>query len=213
MKRFAREIVLLIIIACASAFLLRGRPQDSDTAEIRAVSPPSEPAAAMKNSTATSDDAQQMQSAQSEQVIAVLPVNTVLPADGVSTESDGSDDGRMKITIRVTGLRTKPSTLRVAVFESSEGFPQPEQSTSTTVVESDGDQAEFSLTLPVNHPLAIAVFQDLDGNKVITKNGFGIPTEPYGFSNKARGLLGPPTFQQAVVRVGDGQDTLEIQIR
>lgn len=213
MKRFAREIVLLIIIVFASAFLLRGRPQDSDIAEIRAVSPPSEPAAALKNSTATSDDAQQMQSAQSEQVIAVLPVNTVLPADHVSTESDVSDDGRMKITIRVTGLRPKPSTLRVAVFESSEGFPQPEQSTSTTVVESDGDQAEFSLTLPVNHPLAIAVFQDLDGNKVITKNGFGIPTEPYGFSNKARGLLGPPTFQQAVVRVGDGQDALEIQIR
>lgn len=221
MKRFAREIVLLIIIGCASAFLLRGRPQDSDTAEIRVVSPPSEPAAAMKNSTATSDDTQQMQSAQSGQVVTVLPVNavlpasasTVVPADDVSTESDGSGDVRTEITIRVTGLTPKPGALRIAVFESSEGFPKPEQSTSTTVVESDGDQAEFSLKLPVNHPLAIAVFQDLDGNKVITKNGFGIPTEPYGFSNKARGVLGPPTFQQAVVRVGEGQDSLEIQIR
>jgi uncharacterized protein (DUF2141 family) len=187
MKRFTREIVLLIIIACASAFLLRGRSGDSGTAEIRAVSKSMEQAAAMKNSTAAADD--------------------------VSIESDGSDDVRTEISIRVSGLTPKPGTLRVAVFESSEGFPKPEQSTSTTVVESEGDQAEFSLKLPVNHPLAIAVFQDLDGNKVITKNGFGIPAEPYGFSNNARGVLGPPTFQQAVLRLADGQDSLEIKIR
>lgn len=213
MKQFTREIVLVMMIVGASLFLLRGRSENSSTVEIRPVSNLIEKAAPMKNLTAASDDAPQMPSAQSEQVVAISPSDAVVPADDISTESDGSDDFRTKITIRVTGLMPKPSTLRVAVFTSSEGFPKPEHSTSTKVVECDADQAEFSLTLPVNHPLAIAVFQDLDGNTIITRNGFGIPTEPYGFSNKARGLLGPPAFQQAIVRVGDGQDVLEIQIR
>lgn len=207
MKRFAREIVLLIMIACASAFLLRGRSEDSSTAEIRPVSKPMGKTAAMQTSTSMFDDAQQMPSAQSEQVV------TAFPAGNVSTASEDSDEIRTKIRIRVTGLTPKPGNLLVAVFESSDGFPKSDQSTSTTVIEADADQAEFSLTLPINHPLAIAVFQDLDGNRIITKNGFGIPTEPYGFSNKARGLLGPPTFQQAVVQVAEGQDSLEIQIR
>lgn len=207
MKRLTHKIVFLIMIACAIAFLLRGRSDDSSMTEIRSVSQQNEKAAATKNSTAASDDAQQMPSAQSEQVV------TVLPAGDVSTASEGSDEIRTEIQIRVTGLIPKPGKLLVAVFESPDGFPKSDQSTSTTVIDVDADQAEFSLTLPVNHPLAIAVFQDLDGNKVITKNGFGIPTEPYGFSNKARGLLGPPTFQQAVVHVADGQDSLELQIR
>ncbi len=206
MKRFTREVVLLMIIACAIVFLLRGRARDSGTAEVPAVFQPTEPVAAMKNSTAAADDAQQIQSVQS------MPV-AVLSAADVLIASDGSDDDRTEITIRVSGLTPQPSTLRVAVFESSEGFPKPEQSTSTTAVETAGEQAEFSLILPVNHPLAIAVFQDLDGNKVITKNGFGIPTEPYGFSNDARGVLGPPKFQQAVMQIMEGQAALEIKIR
>ncbi len=213
MKRYTREIVLVMMIACAIAFLLRGRTEDSSTAEIRTVSKPMEKTAAMKNSTSTLADAQQMPSAQPEQAVTAFPANAVLPANDVSTASEGIGEVRTDIKIRVTGLTQKSGKLLVAVFESSDGFPKSDQSTSTTVIEADAEQSEFSLTLPVNHPLAIAVFQDLDGNKVITKNGFGIPTEPYGFSNKARGLLGPPTFQQAVVKVAEGQDSLEIQIR
>ena len=44
---------------------------------------------------------------------------------------------------------------------------------------------------------AIAVFHDLNRNGVLDKNPFGIPTEPYGFSNNARNTFSAPSFGQA----------------
>ena len=102
------------------------------------------------------------------------------------------------------------------IFESEAGFPKSELSSQTTVVPSTEGQIRFSLELPRNQPVAIAVFQDLDGNGTLSKNQIGIPTEPYGFSNNARGLLGPPSFRQAVFTISDGRDraeAMEIKVR
>lgn len=111
-----------------------------------------------------------------------------------------SADGQT-LQLRVTGLKRAASDLRIAVFDSPDGFPQPSSSSSTLVVPVGADQGEATvdLAVPVNVPVAVAVFQDLDGNGVLTKNAVGIPSEPYGFSNDARGLFGPPTFEAAAL--------------
>jgi len=44
---------------------------------------------------------------------------------------------------------------------------------------------------------ALAVFHDRNGNKELDKNVLGVPVEPYGFSNDARGTLGPPSIDKA----------------
>ena len=44
---------------------------------------------------------------------------------------------------------------------------------------------------------ALAVIHDENSNGKLDTNWLGIPTEGYGFSNDARGLLGPPTFLAA----------------
>ncbi|MRR38306.1 DUF2141 domain-containing protein, partial [bacterium] len=41
---------------------------------------------------------------------------------------------------------------------------------------------------------AIAVFHDKNDNDVLDKNIMGVPKEEYGFSNNARGRLGPPDY-------------------
>jgi uncharacterized protein (DUF2141 family) len=84
------------------------------------------------------------------------------------------------------------------------------------VVSTNGERVEFSLELPTNRPLAIAVFQDNDGNGKLTKSQMGIPREPYGFSNNARGILGPPKFKQAAFELEprtDNTETIEIKVR
>ena len=41
----------------------------------------------------------------------------------------------------------------------------------------------------------------------------GVPTEPYGFSNNARGFLGPPAFKKAVMQVNaDDKDVSIVMI-
>ena len=44
---------------------------------------------------------------------------------------------------------------------------------------------------------AISIFQDLNGNGELDENKSGIPSEPFGFSNDARGKLGPPKYKKA----------------
>jgi uncharacterized protein (DUF2141 family) len=119
-------------------------------------------------------------------------------------------------TICVKGLKAKASNIHVAVFDSEVGFPKPELCSQAIVVSVAEDQVSLSLPLPCNQPIAVAVFQDIDGNGSLSKNKFGIPTEPYGFSNDVRGLFGPPSFSQAAFTIShsrEGAGIMEINMR
>ena len=117
------------------------------------------------------------------------------------------------VAIHVSGLTNKSSNLYVAVFDSAEGFPKPEHSSTTTTISVDAESVEFSLSLPDTSPTGIAIFQDLNGDGKLTKNGFGLPIEPYGFSNNARSTFGPPSFSQAAFKVSEKTSPIEITVR
>ena len=51
----------------------------------------------------------------------------------------------------------------------------------------------------------------LDGNGILDKNFFGVPTQPYGFSNKAEGFLGPPSFEDAAIEI-DADQTVGVDL-
>ncbi len=55
---------------------------------------------------------------------------------------------------------------------------------------------------------AVAVFHDENGNGVLDTNFFGVPIEGYGFSRSAKGLFGPPDFEQAAVEIPTGGETI-----
>lgn len=117
------------------------------------------------------------------------------------------------VELLVRGLRPAESRLQVAVFEGAQGFPDADAAAERTTVDAGSETAQLTLTLKSGVVAAIAVFQDLDGNGVLTKNGLGIPTEPYGFSNNARGTFGPPSFGKAQFTVTEDLNTLEIRVR
>jgi uncharacterized protein (DUF2141 family) len=112
-------------------------------------------------------------------------------------------------TFHIVGLKGKGSCVRVAVFESEAGFPNSELSSKTAVFSATKDQVSFSLELPRNQPVAIAVYQDIDGDGKLSKNKFGVPTEPYGFSKNARGLFGPPSFSQAAFELSANSEEIQ----
>ena len=39
-----------------------------------------------------------------------------------------------------------------------------------------------------------------------------MPTEGYGFSNGAVGFMGPPSFEDAAVTVGEGEDAPSVSV-
>ena len=57
----------------------------------------------------------------------------------------------------------------------------------------------------------IGIFVDVNLNNKMDTNFLGIPKEQYGFSNNARGFMGPPSFEDASFTV-DGATSLQIDL-
>jgi uncharacterized protein (DUF2141 family) len=60
-------------------------------------------------------------------------------------------------------------------------------------------------------PIAVAVYQDVNGDGQLNRNLLGIPSEPYGFSNDV-GRIAIPTFERARVRVDEPATTIPVRL-
>jgi uncharacterized protein (DUF2141 family) len=60
---------------------------------------------------------------------------------------------------------------------------------------------------------AVKVFHDENGNGELDKGILGIPEEAYGFSNDARGSMGPPEYEKAAFRLDSPEKELVIHIK
>ena len=217
MTKINPVFVLLVITGLASGFLLL---QDSMLPQpVESGGIPNERLTTKEAAVAgTSYPAVTMPQADTPPAVGVDSKTTLMSASGSETGTSAETIPAVgqEHKFCVIGLTPKTSSVFVAVFESEAGFPKSELSSKTTVVSTTEGQVRFSLELPQNQPIAIAVFQDIDGNGTLSKNQIGIPTEPYGFSNNARGLLGPPSFSQAVFKISDDYDRdelIEIKVR
>jgi len=88
----------------------------------------------------------------------------------------------------------------------------------------DGGQPMRALTLPANAPVvavfeglppgdyAVKAFHDIDGDGQMNVSPFGMPTEPYAFSNNAVGNMGPAGWDRAHFTVS-GATAQTIRIR
>jgi uncharacterized protein (DUF2141 family) len=102
--------------------------------------------------------------------------------------------GDVRLVVSVVGLERDEGLIRIAVFDSADRFP--DEPILGEVVEPRKLGAEWSASLP-RGTYAVAVVHDVDGNGKLNTNLLGMPREPYGFSNDARGTFGAPSFEDA----------------
>lgn len=115
------------------------------------------------------------------------------------------------IEVVVTELRNEGATLNCALFSTPQGFPDPRTAIAKVTAPVVGGRAVCRFTgVPVGS-LAIAAFEDRNGNGVLDTNVFGLPTEALAFSRDARGRLGPPSFEAA--RFVHGPEATRMQLR
>nr|NJM03369.1 DUF2141 domain-containing protein [Desulfobacula sp.] len=69
-----------------------------------------------------------------------------------------------------------------------------------------------TLTLPCGE-YAVKVFHDENGNGELDKRVFGIPAEAYGFSNDARGTMGPPEYEKTAFQLDSTGRELVIHVQ
>jgi uncharacterized protein (DUF2141 family) len=117
-----------------------------------------------------------------------------------------------ELTIEVSGITPGRGKVYVAVYDRPDSFPISGKQLVGQVLDAVDHQLKVHFKdLPPGQYAAVA-FQDLSGNGKLDKNLFGIPREPYGFSNLARGTAGPPRFADAAVTLApDGETGIEIK--
>jgi uncharacterized protein (DUF2141 family) len=116
------------------------------------------------------------------------------------------------LTIEISGITPDRGNVYIAVYDQADAFPlNGRQRAGQIVAPNDRHLTVHFKDLPPGQYAAVA-FQDFNGNGTLDKNFLGIPKEPYGFSNGARGSAGPPKFAEAALNINpDGTTTITLK--
>ena len=117
------------------------------------------------------------------------------------------------LTVRVSGVSTASGQIGCALFKNAEGFPMnPAAATQEWLgASTQGVECKFN-GVPAGE-YAISVSHDLNANRSLDTNFFGVPTEAWGVSNNTRPLMRAPQWKEAAFAVVEGKNlTLDIKI-
>ena len=102
-----------------------------------------------------------------------------------------------QLKINVSNLEAVKGAIYVALYNSEDNFLLHEKALKKSIVPVLSKSVEFTIKDLPKGEYAVTLFHDEDNNGNLTTL-FGIPKEPYGFSNNAKGgFMGPPTFAEA----------------
>lgn len=115
------------------------------------------------------------------------------------------------LAIEVEDLPSREGQVLVAIYDKAELWMKKPLRASRAVASGEGLVTLRFEDLP-DGDYAYAVIHDANGNGKLDMNVMGIPTESYGFSNKASGSFGPPKFEAARFSLrGDAQQRVSLK--
>ncbi len=112
-----------------------------------------------------------------------------------------SAQGSETLILTVEGIREHTGVMGIVVYNSEAGRNSG-QAVAMAQPEVDSDQVVVKFDGLAEGQYVINLFQDVNGDGKMNSNMFGIPTEPYAFSNNAKGNFGPAKWKDAVFTVG-----------
>jgi uncharacterized protein (DUF2141 family) len=139
----------------------------------------------------------------------LAPVALALAACGAAVAADAPT---ATLTVTFHGLKTADGAVRLALDGDKAAFDgKGAPAGQASIAIKDGQAtAVFANLAPGTY--AVRAFHDQNGDGVLNLNPFGIPTEPYAFSNDARGMAGPPSWSAAAFEVKAGDNAQSIAL-
>jgi len=131
--------------------------------------------------------------------------------------------GASELRVTVEGIRSAHGTVLIGLYDNPESFERAVKASDREGFLIDPDRFG-AVALRANAAMRCTVifgnlepgryaaiaFHDENGNGKLDKNFLGVPAEPYGFSKNVQGFLGPPTFGDAAILLGDGDSAISI---
>lgn len=104
--------------------------------------------------------------------------------------------GNGNITLTVNKISELKGVLKIGLYNSKESYDNGDTYKSVEVKVNNKTETVVFENIEFGE-YGIKIYHDENGNGKLDKGLFGIPTEPYGFSNDASGFMGPASFEKA----------------
>ena len=117
------------------------------------------------------------------------------------------------LQVEFSNIVDRKGSLYIAVYDRSDAFLRTDQARVTKIIPlTQTGTLKISLdNLPAGQ-YALSCFHDVNGNGELDTNMFGVPTEPYGFSNNARPKLRAPNWAETNFKHEGGAALLKIRL-
>jgi uncharacterized protein (DUF2141 family) len=129
-----------------------------------------------------------------------------------------------ELRLTIDGVRSDSGEILVGLYDNADGFRNAIANAATrglmpdsgrligTAIRANLGAVSTVFTQLAPGRYAAIVIHDENDNGLLDENGFGIPTEGYGFSNDARGFLRAASFDAAAIAVGDADLSTSITL-
>jgi len=114
-----------------------------------------------------------------------------------------------RLTVEIDGARSNDGQVAAALYDQAGSWLKTARAGQRTAAASHVTLVFDDLP---DGRYAVSAMHDENASQSLDSNPFGMPTEPYGFSRDARGRMGPPSFDDAVIEL-QGDTTVHIQLR
>lgn len=115
------------------------------------------------------------------------------------------------VQVRIHGLKQNTGSIVLNLFGSAESWDKETPDQVVQVSPLQGSEAVAQMDLPPG-TYAFFLYHDADGDGELKRAAFGLPGEPYAFSNNVRIGFSKPSFQKMKFSVTDTGAVQEIQL-
>lgn len=130
-----------------------------------------------------------------------------------SDDRGRQDSPTVALTVRVNGLNNDRGRVAVALFASSEAFPDQKRALAGQLAKIEKGRAVVRFAGLSPGLYAVAVLHDENENAKMDFNFLGMPLEGYGFSNDASAPFGPPSFEDAAFQLKPRDSFVPVRVR
>jgi len=115
----------------------------------------------------------------------------------------------VKMNINITNIEPGKGSVVLNIYDKKEDFLKKVFLSKT--LKANNSTLTFTLDLPKKGVYAVTVFQDLDDNKKLKQDWFGIPQEPVGYGNNFKPSA-KPRFKDCAITLGSDPVTQVIKL-
>jgi uncharacterized protein (DUF2141 family) len=119
------------------------------------------------------------------------------PAAQIDPATGGMAANTATLDISFTNLAAPTGTIMLALFDSKEAYDKGANPARVLAVPVTGEAVSATIPNVLHGRYGFKILHDVNGDGKMNTNPFGMPIEPFAFSNNAVGNMGPATWEAA----------------